>query len=203
MEVMAPGSDHPLRAAMETRDLALLAEHLHPDVVLHSPVLSVPFEGREKVLELYDVLFAVLGEVTYREDVPDDPRVLVWQTHMGGVPLDGVDLVTYDDAGQVTEITVHLRPLTGIAAFLDATGPALAARRSRSRAVLVRLAGRPPSAAMRLMATTAPRLLGLRRRGSIKRGSGPGARSPRPGPSSIGQRWCRQPDGGRPKGSVG
>jgi hypothetical protein len=47
---------HPFRALWETRDLDAFADALAPSVVLHSPILEAPFNGREAVIELYDVL---------------------------------------------------------------------------------------------------------------------------------------------------
>ena len=155
-------ADNPLRAAMEARDLALLDPALSPNVVLRSPVISTPFSGRDELLDLFAVLFEALGPLTYETDIPGDPHVFTWKTEIGGEPLEGVDLVRYDEAGLIREITVFMRPLRGIAAFLDATGPALARRRGGAgRAALMRVLGPPPSLVMKSVAGLAPRILRL------------------------------------------
>jgi hypothetical protein len=155
---------NPLRAALEARDLGPLRESLAEDAVLRSPIFSVPFEGRERLLELYEVLFEVFGEMSYGADVGGDPQIFVWSSEVDGEPIEGVDTFSYDAAGKIAEITVYMRPLRGIAAFLDKAGPLLGARRSRGRAILMKVMGPPPSMMMRTVAGLGPRLLGITKR---------------------------------------
>jgi hypothetical protein len=83
---------------------------------------------------------------------------------VNGEPLEGVDLVRYDDAGLVKEVTVFMRPLRGIAAFADATGPKLAD--SAGKRVLLRVAAAPPSLMMKALAGMGPRMVGIGKRRS-------------------------------------
>jgi hypothetical protein len=161
-----PDHDNPLRAALQARDPAMIERALAADAIVHSPILDVPFEGREEVTKLFSVIYEVLGEVSYPFDVPGDPHVFGWSSDVRGEPLEGVDLFSRNERGEVDEITVMMRPFRGIAAFLDATGP-LAAKRLGGSPWAVRVATPPTSAAMRLTARFAPRTLGMRRaRGS-------------------------------------
>jgi SnoaL-like domain len=159
---MAAKTRNPLREAMVARDIDMLERSLADDVVLHSPIFSVPFEGKADSVRLFAALYAVLGEMTYLLDEPGDPAVFVWRTDVNGEPLEGVDLVSYDDEGLVKEVTVFMRPLRGIAAFADATGPKLAD--SAGKRVLLRAAAAPPSLMMKALAGLGPRMVGIGKR---------------------------------------
>jgi hypothetical protein len=168
---MAPGPDAPpeartpLRVGFEARDHDAILAALADDVVLRSPIIDVPFVGRDQVGELFAVLIEIFEEVSYLAEVQSaDLRLLAFSTTIKGTPLEGVDILRFDEAGKVREITVLMRPLSGIAAFTDAAGPDVARRLGKSAAA-VRAATPPATAAMRLMSRLAPRLLGLGRRG--------------------------------------
>jgi hypothetical protein len=159
---MPAAPDDPLRAAFDARDLEMLREALAPEVVLHSPIFSVAFEGADELVDLYDVLFKVFGELSYTVESSGNPQIFAWKTEVGGELVEGADIVRYDDAGKIAEITVMMRPLRGIAAFLDKAGPMMAAKQSRGRATLMRAMGPPPSAVMRMLAALGPRMVGMR-----------------------------------------
>jgi hypothetical protein len=148
---------------MGARDLGPLREALAEDAVLRSPIFSVPFEGREAALELFSVLFEVFGEMTYTADIPGEPHhIFVWSSEIDGEPIEGGDTVRYDEAGRIAEITVFMRPLRGIAAFLDKAGPLMGAKQSKGRGRLMKVLGPPPSAIMRMVAGLGPRLLRIK-----------------------------------------
>ena len=153
---------NPMREAFTARDLDAMERVLSEDVVLRSPIFSVPFEGKTEVLRLFAALYETLGEMEYVLDEPGDPAVFAWTTDVDGEPLEGVDLVRYDREGLITEVTVFMRPLRGIAAFADAMAPRLG--EGRARRALLRVAGTPPSLMMRALAGAGPRMLGMRRR---------------------------------------
>lgn len=137
---------------------AALAEN----VVVRSPVFSVHFDGIEEAVEVLGAVFETVGEMDYIYDEPGDPHVFAWRTDIEGEPLEGVDIVRYDGAGKISEMTIFMRPLRGIAAFLDKAGPIMGANRSRGRSLLMKAMGPPPSAMMRMVAGLGPKMLGLR-----------------------------------------
>ena len=60
----------PFGEGWRTRDLDRWIDALAPDVVLHSPLLTTPFQGREVARELYGVLFdGDCQALYYRKDV--------------------------------------------------------------------------------------------------------------------------------------
>jgi hypothetical protein len=113
-------------------------------------------------LDLFMALYDVLGDMSYPFDNPGDPHVFGWVTDVDGEPLEGVDTVRYDAEGKIAEVTVFMRPLRGIAAFLDKTGPRIAKRAPLPRRIAMRMLAPPPSMMMRSVAGLGPRLLGLK-----------------------------------------
>ena len=159
---MAGGYRNPLREPFRTRDIDKLRDALADDVVLRSPIFSVPFEGKEECVPLFEALYRALGEMVYVLDEPGDPAVFAWRTDIDGEPLEGVDLVRLDAEGKVTEITVFMRPLRGIAKFADKMGPLMTDNPAKK--ALLRVAGAPPSLMMRSLAGLGPRMIGLGRK---------------------------------------
>jgi hypothetical protein len=151
---------HPLRVAFAARDFDGVAAALAPDVVLRSPITSaVRFEGRDEVTSLLREVREVLEELEYVQDFGDgDEHVLVFRARAGGGRLDGVDVLRLDDDGRVREITVFMRPLTGLTALTAVLAPRLARRRGRGRAALVAAMARPLALLTRAGDVTTARL---------------------------------------------
>jgi hypothetical protein len=128
-----------LRDAMVRRDdAAALAGILAADVVLHSPILATPFEGRDAVAHLLSVVNDAVEDMRYTNQMADgSAEALMFRDRIGGQEIQGTLLIEFDDAGLIRTIDVFLRPLRAIAAFMSATGPGLA--RTPARARLVRL----------------------------------------------------------------
>jgi hypothetical protein len=159
----APNPPNPLREALIARDPAMARAALADDVVFYSPVFSVPFQGIDESTEVLAAVFETVGEMNYFYDERGaDEHVFAWRTDVDGEPLEGVDIVKYDGAGKINEVTVYMRPLRGVAAFLDKAGPIMGANRSKGRALLMKVMGPPPSMIMRSVAGLGPKMLGLK-----------------------------------------
>lgn len=119
----------PFRAAVETKDFARVEAALAPDVRFRSPVVFRPYEGREAVGGLLRVVGAVLTpELEYRWQVREgDREVLCFTSRVGDRDIEGVDLLRYDDSGQVAELVVMMRPASGLAALQSAVAAGLGA----------------------------------------------------------------------------
>ena len=163
---MASVDHDALRQAWEERDVHRLVSLMAPHVELHSPMLNTPFRGRQAAADLYSVLFRTFGRLEFVHDFTSaSERFFVWHGQAGGSTIEGADLVHYGADGLISEIRVYIRPLAGIAAFASATGPGLAARRSRSRRVLAWLAVGPLEPLFHLVDRVAPHLLPMGSRG--------------------------------------
>ena len=111
---------------------ALLDDLLAEDVVFYSPVVFTPQRGRAAA-KLY---LMAAGSTFGGDDAPGsasaDPKqsgggfryskrvttgnhaILEFETTMGGKYVNGVDIITCDDAGKVVEFKVMIRPLQAI-----------------------------------------------------------------------------------------
>ena len=107
-----------------------LDELLADDVVFYSPVVFTPQRGKE-ITALYLAGAAqVLGGDAFRytkEVLGGDTAVLEFETSIEGKYVNGVDIITGDDAGRIVEFRVMIRPLQAIQAVHEQMGRLLAA----------------------------------------------------------------------------
>jgi hypothetical protein len=110
---------HPFRRAAETKDLDLLRETLTEDVVLHSPILFKGFEGREMSMMVLANVIEVFEDFRYLDEVHGDGTVVLRFAAKvdGKFEIEGIDYLTLDAEGRVTELTVFLRPQKAVQAF--------------------------------------------------------------------------------------
>ncbi|MEU5654540.1 nuclear transport factor 2 family protein [Streptomyces sp. NPDC047737] len=119
------------RAAVDNRDLAALDGLLTDDIRLFSPVKFTPFEGKPMVMGLLGVLlrtfedFRYIGDHTGSAQTSGDggtapSAVLVFRAEAGGKEIHGIDLLHFDDAGLIKEITVMVRPQSAVHALGEA-----------------------------------------------------------------------------------
>ena len=103
------------RAAVEQEDLSALEDALAEDVVFRSPAVFRPYEGRPAVLMLLSAVFPVLEGFHYTDQVETgDTAALAFSAHVGDRDVDGIDLLRFDAEGKVRELTVYVRPLSGL-----------------------------------------------------------------------------------------
>ena len=119
----------PFRAAVESEDFALVHATLAPDVHFRSPVVFRPYDGREPVAALLRVVGDVLAPAfEYRWQVREgDREVLCFTSRVGTRDVEGVDLLRYNDAGEVAELVVMMRPASALAAVQAAVAAGLSA----------------------------------------------------------------------------
>ena len=136
--------DSPLaayRAAYLAEDMDALMATMRPDVVLHSPITDAfAFRGQDQLRALLEDVHAVVSDTVYDLDVGDDrTRVLRLSARVGRQRFEETLVMELDDEGLIASMQLFIRPMPGIAALAAALGPRVARRRSRTRAVLVRL----------------------------------------------------------------
>ena len=113
---------HPFRAAVEARDmdagLALFAE----DATLDSPVAFKPFVGIEQVSVVLRAVFETFEDFRYTDELggEDGVHALVFSARVGDKSVEGLDLIRMDDAGRIVNLTVMIRPLSGLIALAEA-----------------------------------------------------------------------------------
>ncbi|MPZ79162.1 MAG: nuclear transport factor 2 family protein [Actinophytocola sp.] len=123
------------REAGETHDIDLAMTVCADDVVVHSPLTDrATFRGRAEVRGLFEVVYEQLSELRYSDVLGDGRRwALFGSATVGGQRIEETLRLTLDDAGQIVEVTLYIRPLPGLAAVMAALGPPLARRYGRSR----------------------------------------------------------------------
>ena len=116
------------RDAIERGDLDGMVATLADDVVLHSPVSFKPFEGREAVAQLFQILVRTFEDFRYTDDLPgEEVHAMIFRARIGDREIEGLDLIRPGPDGRIADFTVMVRPLTGVVALAEAVGPQLAA----------------------------------------------------------------------------
>jgi SnoaL-like domain len=110
------------RAAVENGKVAQATDLFREDAIFRSPILFKPYEGRERVLKVLQAAERVLGiggsfrYVHQLEDPNDRVAVLEFVTEVDGKHVEGIDKLTFDEEGRITELKVMLRPASGLQA---------------------------------------------------------------------------------------
>ena len=112
---------------MESGDFERAIAALSPDVVFNSPVAHRPFVGRDTVAEVLRAVGQTFEDFRYvAETEGDGVHVLVFHARVGERELDGIDLLREGEDGKVAELTVMVRPASGLMALGEAMGPKVA-----------------------------------------------------------------------------
>ena len=123
------------RAAAEAKDFSQVDELFAADATFRSPVVFRPYEDRAAIKLLLEAVAQVFEDFRYTGQVETgDTAVLVFAARVGERELEGVDILRFGPDGTVIEMTVMVRPLSGMHALaermremLEAAGSAPAA----------------------------------------------------------------------------
>ena len=114
---------------IKSHDRAALWDLLHPDAVFESPVVHTPQLGRDITFKYLASADKVLGGPDFAytgEWRSDTGAVLEFQTEIDGIKLNGVDIITFDADGRITNFKVMVRPLKAINLLQQKMGELLA-----------------------------------------------------------------------------
>ncbi len=98
-------------------DIAAIPALLADDVVFHSPVVHTPQEGRHITARYLAAAFQVFNRRGFRyvrEIVQGRQAALEFRVEIDGIVVNGVDLIAWNEAGQIDDFKVMLRPLQAI-----------------------------------------------------------------------------------------
>ncbi len=116
---------------IEAGNAALLDDLLHEDVTFYSPIVFTPQQGRE-ITKLYlaaaggtlgggdksqtdKPVADAAGSFSYTKQILSGTHaVLEFETTMDGKYVNGVDIITCDSNGVITEFRVMIRPLQAV-----------------------------------------------------------------------------------------
>jgi limonene-1,2-epoxide hydrolase len=114
---------HPFRRAIEARDLDAAVALMREDVVFRSPAVFKAYHGRDAVRRLLEAVLAVFEDFHYTREIGAEgarDHALVFETRVGDKHIEGCDFVQLDEDGAISELTVMVRPMTGLLALAEA-----------------------------------------------------------------------------------
>ncbi len=113
---------------VEARDLLALEKILAEDVTMGAPPYWDRLEGRPIVHHLLGLIIRTIEDFTYHREWHDDSRgrgeiALEFRGHVGELDLQGIDLITLNQRGEVQNLDVMIRPMNALAALRDVIAP--------------------------------------------------------------------------------
>jgi len=109
------------RAAAESKDFTAFEEIFAPEVAFSSPAVFRPYQGRDAVAMILTTVSDVFEDFRYTNHLETGATaVLAFSARVGDRALDGIDLLRFDDEGRISEMTVYIRPLSGLNALAEA-----------------------------------------------------------------------------------
>lgn len=101
----------------KARDTKALAEMLAEDAVFHSPVVHTPQQGKDITHKYLSAAFVVLFNDSFeyvREIVGEHDAMLEFSVELDGIQVNGVDIIQWNEQGQIVDFKVMIRPLKAI-----------------------------------------------------------------------------------------
>jgi hypothetical protein len=119
---------HAWHAYMDAKDPALLDALLAEDVVFESPVVHTPQAGKAITTKYLLGAAHVLGNDSFRylgEWRAERSAILEFACVVDGINVNGIDMVWWNEANQITRFKVMVRPLKAINAVHQKMGEML------------------------------------------------------------------------------
>lgn len=113
-------TEHPIdtwHRLVDTHDASGLATLLADDAVFHSPVVHSPQRGKKLAAGYLGAAFHVFFNPSFRyvrEIRGASDAMLEFETEIDGVLVNGVDIIQWNQAGQIVDFKVMIRPLKAI-----------------------------------------------------------------------------------------
>lgn len=107
-------------SAMQEKDLEGMLSHMTDVIVLRTPLMAEPVEGKPAVRQVVGGLLRVVDKFDFQEVMSGPHHVSsFFKVNVGSHELDGMDYWLLDPAGLIQEMTVLWRPLPSIIAVRD------------------------------------------------------------------------------------
>ena len=105
--------------SIATGSLVGVEDLLADDVVFRSPVAFKPYPGKAITQAILNGVARVFEDFHYVGQIEDGRRsVLEFEATVDGKSVHGIDMITIDDEGLITEFTVMVRPMSGAQALM-------------------------------------------------------------------------------------
>jgi hypothetical protein len=116
-------------AVVKTKDVAVMASMIADEATFESPVVHTPQVGKAITVKYLAGALQVLNNDTFRylnEWRAERSAVLEFACEIDGIAVNGVDLIWWNEAGQITRFKVMIRPLKAINLLHQKMGELLA-----------------------------------------------------------------------------
>jgi SnoaL-like domain len=111
---------HPFRQAVESQDLDAALALFAEDATLDSPVAFKPFAGIEAIGVVLRAVVETFEDFRYTDEFEGDgTHALVFEARVGERSVQGLDLIRMDSQGRIANLTVMIRPLSGLIALAE------------------------------------------------------------------------------------
>ena len=98
--------------AMTRKDLESMLLHMSEDVVLRTPLVAEPIQGKAAIRPVVSALLGVVDRFDFREIMQGPEHVSsFFKVTVGPNELDGMDYWRLNSSGLIEEMTVLWRPL--------------------------------------------------------------------------------------------
>ena len=112
--------------AVHSLDKQAMKDAMAEDITFWSPVSFKPYQGKQLVGTIITegpfVIFSDFEYVHRVEDAEQRVATLIFRAEANGRKVEGIDILHFDDDGLIDELTVMLRPLSGVQAMAEAMG---------------------------------------------------------------------------------
>ncbi len=110
------------------RDLTALEKILAVDVSMGAPPYWDKLKGRPIVHHLLGLIIHTIEDFSYHREWHDDSRgegeiALEFRGHVGELDLQGIDLISLNDRGELQNLDVLIRPINALSALRDVIAP--------------------------------------------------------------------------------
>lgn len=129
---------HPITTwhhLVQTGDPSGLDRLLADDAVFISPIVHSPQHGKALAKAYLSAAFKVFFNPSFRyvrEILGPTDAMLEFETEVDGILVNGVDIIKWNDAGQIIEFKVMIRPLKAVNVIHERMGAMLAAAQRKT-----------------------------------------------------------------------
>ena len=102
---------------VESKDTSMLDAIIADDCVFYSPIVHTPQEGKDLTVWYLTAAAEVLGGEGFRyvrEIIGDKQAAMEFETVCDGIVINGIDIVTWNEQGQIDSFKVMVRPLKAV-----------------------------------------------------------------------------------------
>ena len=113
---------------VKNRDLVALEKILAEDVSMGAPPYWDKLQGRSIVHHLLGLIISTIEDFTYHREWHSDSTgggeiALEFMGHVGELDLQGIDLITLNERGELQNLDVMIRPMNALEALRDIVAP--------------------------------------------------------------------------------